>query len=227
MSDKPNAQYNMAKADSLSIRVATRVRHQIFRDFMAVAAPRESDEVLDLGVTSDEAYASSNYFEALYPYPHRITAAGIDDATFLEARYPGLRFVFADACNLQFADGAFDIVHSSAVLEHVGSLERQATMVAECLRVARRVVCLTTPNRWYPIEFHTQLPLVHWLPKPWGRAVMRRMKLGFFAEEANLNLMSRGELAAIMAAHPGWRFRFLPVRLLGLVSNLVLIAERK
>ena len=21
-----------------------------------------------------------------------------------------------------------------------------------------------TPNRWFPIEFHTLLPLVHWLP---------------------------------------------------------------
>jgi hypothetical protein len=35
--------------------------------------------------------------------------------------------------------------------------------VAEALRVSRRVF-ITTPNRWFPIEVHTKLPLVHWLP---------------------------------------------------------------
>ena len=29
-----------------------------------------------------------------------------------------------------------------------------------------RRVFLTTPNRWFPIEVHTRLPLVHWLPDP-------------------------------------------------------------
>ena len=33
----------------------------------------------------------------------------------------------------------------------------------EALRVGRRVF-LTTPNRWFPVEVHTRLPLVHWLP---------------------------------------------------------------
>ena len=87
-------------------------------------------------------------------------------ARFLEQMYPGVRFLIADALNLPFSDGSFDYVHSSAVLEHVGSAANQKRMVAECLRVARKGVCLTTPNRWFPVEFHTQLPLVHWLPKP-------------------------------------------------------------
>jgi hypothetical protein len=42
---------------------------------------------------------------------------------------------------------------------------RQQAFVREALRVGRRVF-LTTPNRWFPIELHTRLPLVHWLPKP-------------------------------------------------------------
>ena len=33
----------------------------------------------------------------------------------------------------------------------------------EAVRVGRRVF-LTTPNRWFPVEVHTRLPLVHWLP---------------------------------------------------------------
>lgn len=223
----PNAQYNMAGADSLSIRVATRMREHMFESFMRELRPTAADTVADVGVTSDQSYTSSNYFERLYPHKHRITACGLDDAQFLETLYPGVRFVTANALDLPFESGSFDLVHSSAVLEHVGSLENQGRMLAECLRVARRGVCLTTPNRWYPIEFHTQLPLVHWLPKPWGRAVFRALGMPFFAREENLNLMTRRELAGLSARHPEWQFRFASPRLLGWISNLVLIGERR
>ncbi len=225
--DAPNAQYNLAKADSLSIRVATRMRDQMFGEFMRTLRPTEADSVIDVGVTSDQSYTSSNYFERLYPYKHRITACGLDDAHFLEELYPGVRFVTANALDLPFDDASFDLVHASAVLEHVGSLANQARMLAECLRVARRGVYLTTPNRRYPIEFHTQLPLVHWLPKPAGRAVFRAVGLEFFSREENLNLMTRRELATMAAEHRDWQFRFASPRLLGWVSNLVLVGERR
>jgi hypothetical protein len=169
----PNAQYNLAKPDSLAVRFSAEVRRKMFGMFMSYFSPQESDVVLDLGVTSDNTYESSNYFEALYPYKNRIVAAGLQEATFLESQYPGLRYVQANALNLPFPDQKFDLVHSAAVLEHVGSLANQARMIAECVRVARRGICLTTPNCWYPIEFHTQLPLIHWLPKPAYRKIFR------------------------------------------------------
>jgi hypothetical protein len=199
----------------------------MFHAFMTEVRPTPSEAVLDLGATADRSYTFSNYFEALYPWKDRITAAGIDDAQFLETQYPGVTFTLADATDLPFADGEFDIVHSAAVIEHVGSSERQARMVAECLRVASRAVYLTTPNRWFPIEFHTQLPLVHWLPTRLARAILRKTGHEFFAEEANLNLMTRTTLSGIMSRHPGWHFDFVPTRLCWWTSNLVLIAKRK
>lgn len=221
-----NAQYNLAPPDALSIRVATQVRTRMFRAFMQEFSPTQLDTVLDVGVTSDQAYTSSNYFEALYPHKAQVTAAGLDEAGFLEELYPGMRFVHADALDLPFADGSFDLVHASAVLEHVGSVENQARMVAECLRVARRGVCLTTPNRWFPIEFHTQIPLIHWLPKAWYRAIFRRAGYAFFADESKLNLLTRAELDRIVRRCRNVRHRFQPVRLLGWPSNIVLMAHK-
>jgi hypothetical protein len=222
----PNAQYNLAKPDSLSVRVATQVRERMFAAFLREFSPLPSETILDVGVTSDQSYSSSNYLEALYPYKDRITAAGIDDASFLEILYPGVTFKYANALDLPFADGSFDLVHSSAVLEHVGSFRNQTDMVKECLRVARRGVCVTTPNRWFPIEFHTQLPLVHWLPKPWCREIFRRSGYAFFADENNLNLMTQTELRRIMEKFPDCRFNFAPTRLLGWTSNLVLMVHK-
>jgi SAM-dependent methyltransferase len=143
--------------------------------------------VLDLGA-DDAAFgapapggcATLNFFEELYPWPERITAVGLTPGETFRARYPHVRYLQADALDLPFADGAFDVVFSNAVIEHVGGPERQAVFVHEALRVARRAF-VTTPNRWFPLELHTRLPLVHWLPeaaahrayelvrKPWAK----------------------------------------------------------
>ena len=222
----PNAQYNLAAPESLPVRVAARVRRRMFEAFMAEFEPSGSETVLDIGVTSDQTYIHSNYFEAYYPFKNRITAAGIDDASFLQTLYPGVRFVFANALHLPFSTGTFDLVHSSAVLEHVGSWENQVRMIVECLRVSRRGIFLTTPNRWFPIEFHTQLPLLHWLPTRVYRAIYQTLGYGFFAEQANLNLMTQANLNCATAGLIGWRFQVDSARLLGLKSNLILVARR-
>src|SRR5436309_12280645 len=138
MDQKPNDQYNAATPDSLAVRVGLRVRHHMFNELMRRLNPSAEDTALDIGVTSDQTYAVSNYFEALYPFKTQITAAGLGDASFLEGLYPGLIYVQANAVSLPFADRSFDLVHSSAVVEHVGSFENQRQMIHECARVARR-----------------------------------------------------------------------------------------
>jgi hypothetical protein len=227
---RPNSQYNLADPDSLPVRLATFQRRRMYDRFVTATGVVSEDTLLDVGVTSDRTYESSNYLEAWYPYKGKITAAGIDDASFLKDLYPGLTFVRANGLDLPFDDKSFDIVHSSAVLEHVGSFERQIAFIAECARVARKALFLTTPNRWFPIEFHTVLPLVHWMPKPLFRSLMRHVRLEFFAEEANLNLMTPGELRRA-AQESLWKAKFefdvATVRLLGWPSNLLLIASRK
>ena len=226
MRTSPNDQFNVAAPDSLAMRVSTMVRHEMFRMFVSELKPTADDYILDVGVTSDRSLENSNYFEALYPYRGQVVAVGLQDAAFLEALYPGVRYVQASVLNLPFADRAFDLVHSSAVLEHVGSLGNQARMISECLRVARRGICLTTPNRWFPVEFHTQLPLIHWLPKTMCRQVFRWLGFDELAQERNLNLMTASELRAITGGFSGFYFRIAAATLLGWKSNLILFGRR-
>jgi hypothetical protein len=49
--------------------------------------------MLDVGATSDRSYEHSDYLEAWLPHNQRLTAVGIDDASFLTAARPGLTFV--------------------------------------------------------------------------------------------------------------------------------------
>ncbi len=159
----------MRLADAISLR-SRRRKLALFHELMR---PGPHTTVLDVGVDEvslgdpggESGCTTHNYLEDVYRWPERITALGLHDGTRFRERFPRIAYVQGDGCALPFSDGAFDIVHSNAVIEHVGGRDRQAAFVREALRVGRRVF-LTTPNRWFPIEVHTRLPLVHWLPAP-------------------------------------------------------------
>lgn len=230
MATPPNEQYNVASADSVPVRIAGHQRRKMFDRFIYEMVPTNNDAILDVGVTSERSYPSSNYFEKWYSQSDRITAVGLDDAQFLEEEFPGLTFLKADARDLPFADREFDYVHSSAVIEHVGNATAQAKVIGECARVAGKGFFLTTPNRWFPVEFHTVVPFLHWLPPRAFRAIMRAIGREFFASEENLNLMSASDLRA--AVHKSdleeeFDVKIESVSLGGWPSNLLLVGKRK
>ena len=224
--EKINSQYNVARPDSLPIKIAGHQRKKMFTVFLRTSGIAANDTVVDVGVTSDRSYYHSNYFEAWYPHKSRITAVGLDDASFLEQQYAGVKFVQADGRSLPFENDAFDFAHSSAVIEHVGSRDMQVRLLRELWRVARKGIFVTTPNRWFPIEFHTVLPFLHWLPAPLYRKALMGLDRKFFAAEENLNLMSSGSLADAARAAGLARFRITSVGMLGWPTNLLLIAVK-
>jgi hypothetical protein len=200
-------------ADEISLRS----RRRKLRLFLDELQPTAETTVLDvgadeLGFGADDRCGTLNFFEELYPWPERITALGLHDGAAFRARYPSVRYVQGDACALPFADGEFDVVFSNAVIEHVGSRERQRVFVTEALRVARRVF-VTTPNRRFPIELHTRLPFVHWLP---GRLSHRVYRALGKENGTELELLSRRTLAALF---PG------RVRIVSLGLTLVAIVD--
>ncbi|HAX79588.1 MAG TPA: class I SAM-dependent methyltransferase [Cyanobacteria bacterium UBA11372] len=196
-------------------------RQKTFKLLMQIAQPTCETTVLDVGVTSNRRQ-DSNFFEKLYPYPHKIAAVGLEDASFLEKDYPGLKYIQADGLNLPFPDKSFDLVVSFAVIEHVGSRERQQLFIRELCRVGRTCF-ITTPNRWYPIEFHTVLPLVHWLPRSWFSTILKWLGQYFWSQQKNLNLLSeRNMLSLFPADSQVYKKHF---RLFGLISNLVFYLE--
>jgi SAM-dependent methyltransferase len=172
---------------SMADRISLRSRRRKFALFMEAIAPTAETTVLDVGA-DDMGFGETggcttlNFFEELYPWPERVTALGLTEGERFRASFPDIRYVQGDALAMPFEDGAFDVVFSNAVIEHVGGREQQRRFVAESLRVARSAF-VTTPNRWFPIEVHTRLPLVQWLPerladhaydlarKPWAKEI--------------------------------------------------------
>jgi hypothetical protein len=94
-------------------------------------------------------------------------------------------------------------------------MKSRLAFLRELWRVARRGLFVTTPNRWFPIEVHTVLPLVHYLPPSTFRAILRRLGREFSPMEANLNLMSRTTLshAARLAGVDNFRVETMSLRM--------------
>jgi SAM-dependent methyltransferase len=158
-------------------QVSLRSRERKLSLFRELLVPGPETTVVDVGVT-DAPFgdgSTDNFFEALYPWPERITAVGHTGLDRFRAAFPRTAAVQADGRALPFADGAFDLGFSNAVVEHVaGGREGQRRFVHELCRVAGRVF-VTTPNRFFPLEVHTLLPFAHWLPAgPRTRAVAAR-----------------------------------------------------
>lgn len=106
--------------------------------------------------------------------------------------YPG-PFLRADATRgLPFADGEFDLVYCSSVIEHVQPADRPAFAVE--LRRVGRGWFVQTPARSFPIEPHSLLPGAQWLPVGLRRHYWR---LGAARAWEEISLLSRSEMATL------------------------------
>ena len=119
-----------------------------------------------------------------------------------------------------------DLVISNATIEHVGSLENQIKMVSNIIRLSKKFFILTTPNRFYPIDFHTKLPLIHWLPKKIHRKILSLIGLQYLDKEENLNLLNTNNLIDMMKNFKNIRYDIRYVKFLLFKSNIILIGKK-
>jgi len=188
--------YEHAGRLKLARRISAVARRRVYDLFMKAMRPAPGDRILDIGAT-DDGGIESNMLEQLYPHREKLTCLSLTDGKAILARYPGIHHVQASAGRaLPFGADTFDIVYCNAVLEHVGSSERQKEFVAEMCRVAPRRF-LAVPNRVFPVEHHTGLPLVHYLPKAWFRKLLRGGRYDVWSREENLNYVSAAELRSM------------------------------
>jgi hypothetical protein len=149
--------------------LSTRSRRRKLEILRSTISLDQAATVLDVG---GEADAAGVHPLRAFAGRRRLTILNRRRAPLARIRgdCPELATPQADARSLPFPDKSFDLVYSNAVIEHVGGWEDQRAMAGEIQRVGRSWF-VTTPNRWFPFEFHLRLPLVGWLPA----AAMRRL----------------------------------------------------
>jgi hypothetical protein len=203
--------------------ISARARAAMYALFVRELRPNASTTILDVGV-SDEEGPETNMLEKQHPWPDRITCAGLGEGHELRCTYPGLSYVKIDGSGrLPFSDKAFDVGWSNAVLEHVGGRAQRIDFLRELIRVSRSVF-VTVPNRWFPVEHHTGIPLLHWSGGMF-RASLRGTRLHHWSDPSNMDFVSRRMLLEEWpGAQPGEVF-YAGLRLGPFSSNLALVSR--
>ena len=96
----------------------------------------------------------------------------------------------------------------------------------KCLELQKKKVIIVTPNRFYPIDTHTMLPFVHWLPKKIHRKILKFLNHDFLHKEENLNLISAKDLLKICKELEIKNFEIQYIKFYGFKSNLILIIHK-
>lgn len=229
---------------SLAYKISSWNRSRKWDLFLQEIQPNADDTILDVGFSEQEYRDTDNFLEKHYPYEEKLTALCIEtpdvylsfrqDAQFQvpeeavllkknesSERYPHLKIVTYDGKIFPFPDQTFDVCWSNAVLEHVGDEEKQILFLKEIKRVAKKAF-ITTPNRYFPIEVHTKIPLLHFLPKKIFDRYLHYAGKGWAADEY-MYLLSIWDLHRLLHAAGITQYKIIKNRLLFFVLDFVII----
>ncbi len=186
------------------------------------------NDLLDIGTTEDSTALSSNIFCKMLDkisIHKSISNQKITSKRFKDSLEKSITSEFTAEILEKFKS---DLVISSATIEHVGDFNNQVAKVKNMISLSRKYIVISTPNRFYPIEFHTKLPFLHWLPQNFFRRTLLLLNMKYFADQNNLNLLSKTELKKILNVFSNKiDYKIYNIRFLGLVSNFLVIGKVK
>lgn len=201
-------------------KFSTYIRNKQYKIFIDTFKPTPIDKILDIGVSPDATLQDTNFFEQIYPFKKNLSIASIEDCRKLVTRYKLAEYIkMIPNSQLNVEDKAFKIAVSWATLEHVGSRVNQENFVRELCRIGQNVF-ITTPDRHSIYEPHTVIFLLHWLPQPLFRKILKLIGKRFWSEEQNLNILSMSDAKRIIKNTPLKIKRF---RILGFLPSHILI----
>ena len=174
--------------------IVLKKRYEIIDIIKKQIALNKINDVLDIGTTSDEQHISSNLIIKNLNNAsefHSISDQKITSPFFKKILQKSIVDTFSDEELKEFKS---DLVVSSATIEHVGDYNNQKMMLKNMVKLTKKIIIITTPNRFHPFEFHTKIPFIQYLPCKIYKKILRAIGLDFFADVNNLNLLTKKKL---------------------------------
>ena len=182
-------------------------------------------DALDIGTTSDDKNASSNIVIKNIKNINKFKCIS-DQIVYSDFFNKKLKkSITEEFSDKELNEFSSDLVLSSATIEHVGSTLNQEKMIKNIIKLTKKIFIITTPNKFYPIELHTKIPVIHWLPKSIYRRILKFLGLSFYADENNLNLLTVNELKKMLDDKKiTYEIKF--IKLFLLKSNIIIIGKK-
>ena len=139
--------------------------------------------------------------------------------TFRLKAINGAFFCQGDAQVLPFKDAIFDSVSTFSVIEHVPEQHLAIREVSRVLKPGGELI-LQVPNKYFFIDLHTGIPLLHCFPSSIRRWLLRKLGYKGLSDVMNTQVPSRSELTSLI------RDEFAKVHVLKIVYPSELIIPR-
>lgn len=180
-------------------------------------------KVLDVGVSGKTTMDAGNMFMNTFRFADECyTGLGVVDLSDVQKMFPERKFVKYPGDIFPFEDNSFDWVFSNAVVEHVGLDHDQLRFINEMLRVGRNVF-FTTPNKYFPIEPHTHVPLIHWNNRLFYAWCRRKRP---WTNQRNLYLLGYRRLKELMEASDASEYQIFTNRLAFLPMTFTVVCRK-
>lgn len=179
------------------------------------------ESILDIGSTADSGEASNIFLHFFSEF----NVVSISDQIIppeVKAKFPHVNFIKGDALQIDYPEKNFDLVFSNATLEHVGSFINQGTFISEAVRVSKKSTIIIFPNRWFPIETHTKIPLIHFLPNRVHRKILKTIGFYELSLEKNLNIPMKHQVINLMKNLKLETYKIHKIKFFCFTSNLVI-----
>jgi hypothetical protein len=182
-------------------------------------------DILDIGTTKDNSQSSNLIIKNLNNFQKykSISDQKIKSNFFSKSLQKSITQEFSSNEIEEFSS---DVVISNATIEHVGSYLEQLKMIENIIKLTKKIFIIVTPNRMHPIEFHSKIPFLHWLPKKLHREVLSIFGLKYLSREENLNLLKSSDLINMMKNFENVKYDIRYLRFLLFKSNLILIGKK-
>jgi len=153
------------KHNNLLDKIVIKKRHEMSEIINKYISNQSIEHALDIGTTDDDGFESSNYLiknlRNIEIY-RSISDQKINSKFFSKTLTKSITDNFSHE---EIENYSSDLVISNATIEHVGDKNSQIKMTENIIKLSKKIFVITTPNRFYPFDFHTKIPLIHWLPK--------------------------------------------------------------
>ena len=196
-------------------------RSRKYKLFIDQFKPIADTKILDVGASEKEYQKNANILEKKYLYPNNITVLGVDNYKEFNKRYPKVKTVTYKGDIFPFNDKEFDICWCNAVIEHSGGRSAQERLLWEIHRVAKTAF-ITTPNRYFPIEVHTRIPLLHYLPKQYFDKVLNRIGKSW-ATGNYMHLFSLSEIKRLLERCNIANYKIIKNKIFGFTVDFVIV----
>tara|TARA_A100000164_G_C21606913_1_gene630239 strand:- start:5 stop:676 length:672 start_codon:yes stop_codon:yes gene_type:complete len=206
-------------------KIITKKRSQIVDIINDQIILNNINEVLDIGTTNDTKNKSSNFIvknlknvKNFYSISDQLITSSFFKKTLQKS-------ITENFSEYEIENLKSDLVISNATIEHVGNYDNQKVMINNMIKLSKKMIIISTPNRYHPFEFHTKIPFIHWLPKNIHRKILKSIGLPFFSKEENLNLLSKSDFNSFVE-NEKLKSEFRYIKFLFLKSNLIFIGKK-